>query len=285
MVTGLKLPLVVGEPVNLSLKMTPAATDVQTYSWGVTGTTVKNYDHATGTKTDLAGADMKNTSISFFWTTAGTWRASIAVNSQNVTKTANVDFIVAAPTAVTLTAKGTSATPPVSIRDKRLVFGDPSGEAGIYVSGKCTPPTKGQAALIQLISSKDAVEWNYAFDTSKDTGGFVLDNTTNAPFYNAPVPAQMTADFDDTPGTVVVNLTHTAAAAIRTDEYKTYYMYKSDTAGSIWVPIAMVEWNWNGKVTQAAGVWTFISRSPVTASKKWNGKPTTEFPEWTETYR
>ncbi len=82
----------------------------------------------------------------------------------------------------------------------------------------------------------------------------------------------------DSPGSPTSGFTYVG----RTDNFKAYFMYRPDGAGSIWVTVGVLEWNWYGSISRPT---TFNSWTLETAGYTPNpvGHEASELPEWTTT--
>ncbi len=75
-----------------------------------------------------------------------------------------------------------------------------------------------------------------------------------------------------------VNDVAKVAKIVVSDRATMWLLYKPKPAGSIWVPIDSVDWNWGGTDLLNAGQWQVTSEAGI--AKNPAGKATDAFPTW-----
>ena len=177
---------------------------------------------------------------------------------------ANADYVVAAPTNVSI--KASSVAGPQSIVSPPTVslqLGNyPNLPAGIVFNFSATVPSGGSGsyAATQLIktctSSITNGVTNYA---SANTSSLALDTEV---FYGGNIESTSSAyTNNDNPGSSL-QYTSTTQRLSRTDSFETFMMYKptgigSGAGNSIWIPLGDLVWAWSGTTNQVnANNWT-----------------------------
>ena len=72
----------------------------------------------------------------------------------------------------------------------------------------------------------------------------------------------------------------------RSEEFKTFLMYKPDGSGSVWVPLKRLDWGWSVTCVRdepRPSPWNYFVTAAALDSKDPSGFNTTELPEWTAT--
>jgi hypothetical protein len=67
------------------------------------------------------------------------------------------------------------------------------------------------------------------------------------------------------------------------DQFKQYFMYRSDAVGSIWVTLGIANWDWRGEITYSTNSpegWEWVS--PPYCNHSQSIQPSIEMPQWTK---
>jgi hypothetical protein len=138
-------------------------------------------------------------------------------------------------------------------------------------------PYGGTLGWIQLLDHYNYVESPVHWDTT-DTAGYVLDDGFGV-FYDehTVVTGNAGAIISDSPGSNLDAKTE----CIRSDHFKDFLMYNPGGGDSIYVPLALFGWDWQGHVERPTVFhgWTVTSGGYSTDPTY---TPATTFPEWTE---
>ena len=103
--------------------------------------------------------------------------------------------------------------------------------------------------------------------------------------YNDPIPISSgqtpEIHFTDTPAVPL----NTGYKKMEVDpmNFVVYIMYKSDSEGSIWIPVAKMDWGWQAIAESSDGgnTWSKTSGAHTTSNPAFS--ETTEFPEYDDT--
>jgi hypothetical protein len=134
-----------------------------------------------------------------------------------------------------------------------------SPQFGIEFKFTATAPTNGPGtySAIQLIDlSQSRVPVPGATPPALSvTNGFELDNSVTYDNRTVSVASGSSKTWcaTDSPGT---DTNPEFASLTRLDSFRTYFVYKPNVSGAIWVPLGELTWSWGGTVTQTKGTWT-----------------------------
>ena len=150
----------------------------------------------------------------------------------------------------------------------------PASKPGALFTGGYTPPPSGTTATFQFIES--------VFTVNKDPDGRAITTTgTNLSDNNIPYKlGTTTIVMDDTPGEPLNVLIESSVT--HASKFKTWLMFKPDSADSIYVPLKSINWEWGGVATLNAGKNGYDLTSPsqlMAAPVSQDGMP----PTWTKT--
>jgi hypothetical protein len=286
----------IGEKVELTTEVTGGT--VTGREWTVPGKTVSNYNivcsgppllgatRCTGA-TSAAPAtlsQLNGASVTYYWWEAG--------NSLQVTHNviiggrsypATVTFNVLSPTGSiagvqqNLGVRGPIYTEIQDGGNWYLAHGEIDFDKGI----KLRPTINYQSGVTQ-----GNIQWVQVYKISRR-----LQNTDNSwvkvsregidRTYPYPFNPTNSNDMDDSPrqqltGVVQNGNTFNWKRVEVNDTAKTWLMFKPDTMGSIWVPLAFINWGWSGVATKSGSGWVKDSSS---TSGPTNGSPLA-FPIW-----
>ncbi len=307
-ITGGSAEVTVGQKIKLGIKFNVGWGALQSVEWTIPGTYVKDYDgdgQLKAKKTDLPAADLKKPTIEFYWVDGADGR-SVKANCEfrassgkTTKKEVTATFDVKAPTM----DKFAAATDQVRLRPappaatQRISFGDPAIAHGIRWDWKITVPgthdgyvkdvqtikidnvavTTAGVKMVRAVPGTTKASPDYHLDT---------DNPYSLPGDYPPCPGfphkiakgGSFADTStiDTPSNPVAGYKH-----LKIDrDFRYYIMYRPDTPGAIWVPVAKAEWNCHGEadLDPKTGKWALKGTSGGITSA---GAATTEFPEFT----
>jgi len=277
-----RLYAVIGEPMRLRVRTSDPQARLDQISWTVD-------DHALGqcvqtnvlgTAVPLSPADRSAADISFFWITGGEMNVQVTarVDDQQATATALVEVL--APTVQR--CRYTTSTVNVFEnggylghpgRWMALYEGPPDERFGCSWDARVSAPFKqfgnrrlgaGMVGFIQ-VSGFTIARWNWGaqdqppkvtHSARSDQGATALDAEAGGMLYGDAKAVMAGAvvmfrpneiTYSDSPGCVVmaplIRLT-------RSDLHQTHLVYKSDTAGSIWVTLRRGEWRWEAKISR-----------------------------------
>jgi hypothetical protein len=298
-VSGTAQTKIVGQKVQLQVRTNPLGQAMTNIQWTIPGDRVKNYTQSTGSgvKTDLAAADLQGTSITFFWINGGNNNVQVTAQVAGTTLNASATYNVLRPTVDHFT----TATSGVNICVSNYITPGtwlaayqptPPAKAGNQWDAKVTAPAggDGQIGLTQLINVNRTRTTNAGLAQIWSSGGaFVLDDGLGIQYSGAQaIAASASATlsggaYSDSPATP---LTGDLSAKTAADSFHLYLMFKSSEAGSIWVTLSTVNWNWGGQTTRtgapAANTWSPATGTSLASDA--NGADSTELPTWTRAY-
>lgn len=284
---------------------------LQAGSWNGEGSVVKKYDLSSGVLTSLTTADLQDTLLSLYWTTASDNKGNVVkaaglllrddgVRSQ---PRAQTTVVAKAPTSIRLSATtqpvrvGTYVSGTIALSLGSLLSRPTS--SGIAFTFTATEPSQdqgGYVAATQLVRSESQYTRNPNGDPTAgmfpSTGGtFWLDacplypgvGFANGTFVQADGHGKFKYQADDAPGTI---LSRDFNAVTRTDAFQSFFMYRPSGAESIWVPLGVLPWGWGGTATRTianpdvGNSWT----GPTNASQSVGSSSlAAPFPTWTLT--
>jgi hypothetical protein len=283
--------VIVGQKVTLQVRSNPAGQALTNVSWVIPDEKVKNYTQSstTAVRTDLAAADLRGTTISFYWISGGTKTVEVTATLAGSPARATATFNVLAPTNMSMTSVTSSITVDAAFNRPGtwLHYGNPNTTSGITWTFTATAPAGGggQIAATQTINADITQTLNNGtvqhFSTS---GRWLLDTTTPyAPAVAISASAAATWTNGDSPG---VPLWSGANAARLNDDFHMYFMYKPSGADSIWVTLGRLDWHCRGSSTRsgapAANTWS--APTGIDANANPSGSASTELPTWPANY-
>ncbi len=287
----------VGNKIRLGLQSRPPGQTISNPQWTIPGTIVKNYTQSptTGTKTDVAAADLQSLSIDFFWIDDGSQNVSVTATVMGVALNPNVTFEVQRPTVNHFTATTSSVNvclPHTYIRPGTWLAAydpHPGGTPGCQWDAQVTAPPlgAGQVGFTQRIQPHRVVQDNDGTTGTLSSPSMVLD-AGNGKQYNGAKPVLNSnsvtmngLNYADSPAAELTNLRQSSSGA---DSFELYLMYQSSEADSIWVTLSMLTWQWAGATTRIG--------APASTANNWNAATgtslsatassrTNTLPEWT----
>jgi hypothetical protein len=275
-VSGTNQSRIVGQKVELEVRTRPAGEAMTNIRWTIPGDRIKNYTQsvASAVKTDLAAADLQRATIDFYWINRGHHTVQVSAQVAGATLTASVDYNVLRPTINRFTTTVSSVNLCIGnyIRPGTWFAAyQPTpapARVGNQWNAQVTAPAggAGQIGLTQLINVNRVQTTNAAVTQTWSSGGaLVLDDGLGIQ-YSGPQPiaagsaATLSgANYADSPGNP---LSAGYSASSATDSFELYLMYKSSEAGSIWVTLRKVRWNWAGQTTRIG--------APASPANNWN---------------
>jgi putative Ig domain-containing protein/Big-like domain-containing protein len=298
---------VVGREVKLNAKITPSLRQGDTieWKWEVPDiyNAILNYtvapDSSTGTVDPFYNRPelRAKSSLNFFWTNGGVKLIKLTAKSKN-TKTVWTKLDVQSPILAPNSFKGTTGT--IAVDDKgdgeqefhigyNPGFGD--RRAGLTWSAKLTGPKDfhGQACYFQLTNVHAITSLKGLIKTQRSKysseGVYVADDPIPFQEITALLQRGITKEigvFTDSPG---VGAMHSDTVTIN-QGFFLYLMYRplaEEGVGTIWVPVAKLEWAWGGTALKG-NPWTIVN------SSKWPnpigfGKPSLEIPTWKNRFK
>jgi hypothetical protein len=307
---------VIGRAVRLRVRR-KAGTGTGTYtltggSWNGQGSVVRNYDLQTGQVTPLTPADLQDTLLGVYWTTASASSGNVVQAAAMLLRDdgvrsqprAKATFVAKAPTSVRLLAA--TQTVRVGVYDApgniALSLGTqisrPSS-SGMVFTFTATAPSEDQgglAAMTQLIRTQSQYTRNPNGDPNapifpSTNGAFWLDacplypgvGFANGTFVQADAHGKLKYQADDAPASL---LTPNFNAVSRTDAFQAYFMYRPSGPESIWVPLGVLPWGWGGTATRTItnpdtqNLWTGPTGPSQSAGPS---SLSASFPQWTTT--
>lgn len=286
-----------GWPIKLGAKITPSDLATQ-FTWMISGAG-GNGAGAIGGYTPIAGATSvtplaasnaatdvfpgsATPSGAYYYTTNNKFAASVAPTNNAEIPYVMTTFDVAKPTATVSTV--TDRVNVWSIAGVMMFGGwysDPAepekdgGADGIDFTYAPVQNTgfSGEFDWIQVYTP-DWSFWNASgklIDTLNGSGLDSLNRTTGGVFYGNNPP-------EDSPYTSPNFISNDVATKIAVADHATMWlMYLPKAAGSIWVPIDSVNWNWGGTDTLVNNSWSLSNGS---WSRNPTGAETNIFPIW-----
>jgi len=290
-VSNITTTSVVGRPVTYRIAGAIRLGLVKSFAWSIPADNVKSYSLADDRVSyhTLAAGDLDNRLVSFYWTSGGTKTIRCTVTIRGITVLVSGTVNVVRPTAISFTGRTSPVKPAIHFTDGWLRFGHPGGSEGIDFVGKATipSPAPGDLAFVQLVDSEEA--WWTTLGVYKwhveGTPGFVLDDkdAKNGIYYSymKNQSGYSVIQDGDTPGSTVPLFSKNSFR--RNDKFKTYFMYRPNGDDSIWVTLAILKWDWKGRVLDNTGSWKLeFGYSKYTVDPV--GVDSTELPKYSTIY-
>lgn len=299
-ITGQQAKVSVGEKIKLGVKFNVGWGILQSVEWKIPGTIVKNYvdGQASAKVTKIEEADKKKFTIEFYWVDGGDGRTVEAacvfktMAGTETKKTVSAKFDVKRPKIekFTSTTDTVGLIPAVSPTD--LGFGVLA--AGIIWHWKinANSAATGKIKDIQLwspdrrrttIAGKKQI---FTLPGMKVPSGWVLDNENpygSVAFWGiigGPWPLLSGGSVSDSGISDSPQTPFQGNRKSSDESFKYFLMYQSDKADSIWIPIGVLEWNWNGVATKGVSGWSLLVTGRAPNSVNPVGGETFEFPLW-----
>ncbi|OGF22537.1 MAG: hypothetical protein A2V63_10210 [Candidatus Eisenbacteria bacterium RBG_19FT_COMBO_70_11] len=286
-ITGATTQVSVGEKITLGVKFTKEWGVLKSVDWSIPGKVIKNYtcNFAQGKLEVFAPPGPGKFAAEFHWVDGADGRVVEAkcvftASGKDVNKTVSATFDVKRPKLDSYT----SATGSVKIDGDKMGLLGP----GITWTAKVSP-NGARAGLIAFIQQiKPHRVWVPGKKWSSG-GVFVLDGAAGKSkiFY-----AQQTESLSGGTATLTSNdspsnpLSAFPAALTNTgeDAFKIFVMYQSSAAGSLWVPLGVLAWNWKGEARRASTGDPWAMHGTPSWSVNPSGADTLDFPEWSKYY-
>ena len=276
-VTGTTQSVVVGQQIALQASYSlPSGVSVTSQSWSVPGTTVGGFVGNVNSGS-VTGTNFSNTiTTTFYWVDANSRQVTFTLKtSDGNTYTANVTFVVAGPTSVTVTPTGQEffirTTPPAMIW-------------GIQFSASASPPTgyTGTYTWIQLVQSY-SFTWIYS-DGAQPTVCSYTPGFDAGPSNEYPYASGLTSEDGPSLG---LNTPPTSSQVEQTQsaQFKMYLMWNpnigSGSSASIPVPLGSISWSTAGDVVWNSTLQAWNKKSGA-ANATTNGSfsPSSSYPTW-----
>jgi hypothetical protein len=302
--------VVVGEKIELDIKaFVPVGVDIINVQWTIPDTAVASYwdDRKGSEQKELAGS-LNKSSLTFYWVDGGVKEVKVHYtlkysSSLQVPSDIVFPFDVKAPKLDRFDAK--TSTPRIA-KERGLPvirFGTLDKKApGIKWDWQVTMPTNHggwikdlQTILIrqektQLVDKKSTKTRNLVRKHPRkgqheQLDQDFIDEGTEATYSSKgryppiafPTKVEAGKSFRDTatwdsPGTLLEALDISTSV---NNSFKYYILYKPDTKGAIWVPVARAEWFWQAEAVKQKGSWILKSKSGKVSVP---GAPTVKFP-------
>ncbi len=287
----------VGQKVVVDLNKLVFADEISDIIWTIPDIAVRSYD-GNLTSSKVFPVDRKSRTIRqqiFYWVNPGSQRHVKAVMKLRDGGTFQYveTFDVVAPTLrfekpqVGATRVGTTRS------ETFLQFGIPLRKPGILFRWSITMPGEcgGFAKDLQTVRTSRVVEKRLA-PGSRETrklewlpdsgirheqldGDDVVEAVYNAGTYSVQHGPGEKFDVksEDSPMSALEPL---SVKLTVNDQFRYYVMFRPDSPGSIWVPLAMTEWTWKATASRRGTGWA-IAGSPMTPTVH---KPWTDFPSY-----
>lgn len=282
----------VGE--KITLKMDFPAT-VQEYKWILPGTAFKKWT-PTGSSwgsaelQELAADDLNDQMVTFYWADGAEdseVKCEIKVAGQWFVMKAKMNSIK--PVATVATTAGavqlTDAVTDMFGNDygPGLMF-DGSGPTAPYGMKFVPSSATNFGSETQIRAHWQWVQVGHLVRLGKTAGNVWWKSETTGidTVYSYPFGGSGPPNTNDSPGQSFSSWVEVSIA----DTFSMYLMYNPGTEDSMWVPIARVDWKWNGGayLDPADSEWKIISGSTAGTSDNGTNKPTIDYnpdhPEW-----
>lgn len=258
--------------------------------WSVQGETLKSYNlspDAPSLPIYLTGSDLQRNPLSFYWIEGGTYTVSVTIYTAYGWGTVQHTFNVTSPT-ITKFNSDTGSVKLVDYTDNpAIAFVSEFGEIGegimMQLEVQGNQNLVGQIATIQLIKTARQDQ----LDTGQNehfsiNGQWVLDNGRKPGSYIYSGPVQLnpgdTASLVPSDGPLQgMKYPPITQMNINKEEYKMYVMFKPNCDNSIWVPLRLLSWFWQGTATHSAEMWNIINADN---SQNPDGGPVDSPPGW-----
>ncbi len=280
--------VIVGEQVALTCQFVDPATGlpssiapITNFQWTVPGNVISNWDGSGSASLLLTNVPKTNSTIYFYWYQPATdLEVQCTAIAKGVTMTAKTNFKVLAPSYSLSICSSNSVAVDANYQGAPgiyLHFGDRENAPGVVF--RATPATLVQSSnefnldILQVINSLTAKRWSngilqmLSMTNVIDAGIDVYDLGNDV------------VGSDDSPAEPAKS---SFSAVSRDDSFSLYVMYQSATPGSIWVPISVAAWSWNGMATNNPG-WTLVS-SHFIPTNCLTGSSASGFPSWTNRF-
>jgi hypothetical protein len=239
------------------------------------------------TKIDLSGSDLSQNTLNYFWWKSGEnleVQFTVTVSGVIYSKIANFNVLSPISTITAPPQPPTNEIRGVIFVEQtngiwRLIHGEDFPlPSGIRLRHETTFPNgvSGQTQWVQTYNLNHRFQnLNGTWSKAQREG---IDVTYPYPPNTPQLPNQMT----DSPGqqlsgVIINNVLQNWKKVEVVDSAKTWVMFKSNTADSIWVPLAAISWGWNA-VAEKADKQTWVKDSGSTPGP--TGISPIEFPLW-----
>lgn len=306
---------VVGEEVILLAKPNRAGPPLSDIKWSVSGSFVTSYAmHLNEGKSE---ASVTSTStLSFYWIAGGKCKVDISAVFNGKSLTSTVEFEVLAPRSSYLAALTRTViwglNPDRDLRKEGEywfgLFGEKEEEEGIRIACGLKPPSSGidgWFGFLQLIHmSRTEKDGKGKIVRDIETNGFVLDDPPVAvisdvdpegvfivrKLFDPKSKMFLKKSLDFLPGAskgLTTECTDSPASRLSDghhmiihDKFKTYLMYRINKRNSIFVTLAMLEWEFKGAAVPVGQNKWKVNDSYPNKRVSLEDKQSNELPKW-----
>jgi hypothetical protein len=276
----------VGQQINLTPKVTPASTVIQSPAWFIADHAVANYtasqSSATATSLVNPGSDPNNPAITYYWADGGPNREvnySFTDGGSGKYFKGKAIFNVASPNLSLRTQEFTVLVDQQYFKPGWFLhFGTNASliQSGIGYYADVTMPSgvTGNFEWVQVIRVNQRVR-HFTTDIKECWNQAGLDG-----FYPYPtVTADMSGDSEmiaaDSPGQPAYSGADYVSA---NDQFDTFLMFMPSAPNSIWVPLGRIQWYWAGTAAVNGSSWNYVPwSSPHGSAVSTNFN---YFPQW-----
>ena len=277
----------VGEKISLGVKYTVDCGVLKSVEWEIPGKTVKEYkaDFVEGKVIEIKDDDKKRFTINFYWVDGADGRTVNAKcvftsSGKDMNKTISATFDVKRPKMKSYSSK----TGSVKIESDKFGLLGP----GITWIAKVEPNSAatGEIAFIQRINPHRVWTPGKKWTSS---GNFVLDGApgkTEIFYAQKRIPlsgGEAKLESNDSPSNPLSSFP-TALETTGKDKFEIYLMYRPSGVDSIWVPLGVLLWDWEGVAKRATVTNPWVVQASTPPSADPSGNDTLEFPLWDKYY-
>lgn len=249
-ITGQTRNVIVGQPINLSLYTLPSGVSASNIIWehSTRETVVGGYNSSEAKAEVLPLPDNKQTTYKFYY-----YKGTITGESNTITLTANVlnktikrvaNLNVVRPdSSVTVASGNVQISDNFRPGDTYLHFGIPQVQGGTpgvtfnRISLQKPSGFSGDTHWVQTVS----LSRGYS-DTSREQWYVWNDSGLDTQY-----PYETNFYAEDSPGQILLSkIIYGWKQASVVDTFNMYLMFKPSIAGSIWVPLKKIPWEWGG---------------------------------------
>jgi hypothetical protein len=267
-VTGATKDVWAGQLISLVASANPDGSEIDDPQWTVPGKIIGGYQvepPAEGIVTPFDNDSLKNTSVWFYWVSKGSKKVTFRGTVGGIVIEAEVTLNVKKPDFTVVSEKN---TPPEmiyrdekTVRIQKYVLFDRRGQ---------TP--EGELTWVQL----GTIDTTTVYDTrhfSMGAGLRYLGKGLDGGQFKYPSDPRL----EDPP--FVETDRNVALSMKRKDSFRDWVMFKHKDAGSIWVPVKSVKWNWRIDISRIGRGpnWRINSKGYL---KDLQVIDTDEFPVW-----
>jgi hypothetical protein len=276
-ITNQTLATIVGRNISLTAEIDPPVYAPSAYQWTIPQKRIKDYQPtlASAAVTNLQGADLNQSSISYYWVDGGDGRnVECGVTVAGLALTGATTFNVQRPaTTVTVTHSPVITIGLLGDANRMAYYSANPAQRGIQLVRTPNPPS-GVLTWFQRVDSTSSEKKVNAGTVYRATMANVCDGALPIPETLAPPALGM----GDSPGI----LTSDNWSVKKADSFSTFLMFTpadENMIPGIPVPLWKVNWSWSGEGERNfQGDWTLVSSghtvsAPVdcTTEPEWQG--------------